>query len=176
MRIDIGSAVVLSVVHIGTVVAGAAGKVHVAAHIEPFGGLVGSLQTCGIAFVVGCNGDTLAVEIAQRGVELALLPASVDVDVVFLAEGIAIGFVDPVVRHDGVHLTVVVHAVAQCGIGVELAVVANQILAGRHGIRQIAQAALARCAVECVVGVEVGLIDALPLGDIGIVERLVVGF
>ncbi len=52
LRVDVGTSVVLSVVDIGTVVGGGAGKVDVAAHVDPLGGLVGGLQTGGVALIV----------------------------------------------------------------------------------------------------------------------------
>ena len=140
--IDIVVARVLGVAHVGAIVGSRACEAHITADVEPFGGLVCGFHACGVALVVAAHGDTVGIEVSERGVERAVGAATVDAEVVFLSQGVAISLLDPVVGHDGIYLSVVIHTVAECGRGVELAVVADEVLSVGHYVWEITQTAV----------------------------------
>ena len=152
------------------------GKVDVTAHGKPLAGFIASLHTGGIALIIRAHHDTLIIQIAQGSIELSLLVAAIHTQVILLAKGIAISLVYPVIRQDGVYLSVVVHTIAQCGIRIQLAIVTDEILTVGHTIRKIAQAAFARTLIERGIGIAESLIRSLPLGYVGAVKSAIISF
>ncbi len=70
------------------------------------------------------------------------MSASGDTYIIFLTQRVAVSRVDPVVGHEGVDLSVVVDTVAERGVGVELAVVADEVLSVGHYVWEITQTAV----------------------------------
>ena len=117
------------------------GVVHVGAHLQPGLGLNVGGKAPGEALVVALGDyDTLIVEVADRCAEVALVRALGHAHVILLTEAAFIGGVKPVVRTEKELLAVAVsHNVTKGGVGVELAVCADQHLTGGNGIHIVAE-------------------------------------
>ncbi len=148
----------------------------VATNADPTVHLVVCFEASRVTLIVRAYYDTIVVEVAKRGVELAFLVAAVDADVILLAEGVAVGLIDPVIGEDGIDVAVIVDAVAECRTGVELSVVANEVLTVGYGIGDVAQAAFCRRFIKCGIGVLMRLRRGLPLCDVGVVKCCIIGF
>ena len=116
--------------------------VGVGAHLQPIGNLIVGLQAAGDTLVVGGHGDTVVVEVVEREVEVGAVGAASSGDGVLLTEAVVIDLVLPVVGSDQVVGSVVVDHAAEGGVGVQLAVMADEGLAVGHVIDVVAEAVL----------------------------------
>ena len=149
----------------------------VGTQFHPFLGLIVSLQARRVAFVVGVLHHAFVAEVAQAGIELRTGVAAVDIEVVLLAETVAEGFFLPIVGIDGVYLSVVVDAVAKGSVGIESAVLTDEVFSLGHGVADIAEATLTLLvAVQDGVGFVMGIkVTEAHLLGLVIVEGLVIG-
>ena len=118
---------------------------HVCADFQPVGQLVVGLQSAGDTLIIRIGRDTLVAQVVERSEERGLVRAGGGRQRILLAQAGLVGSVCPVVRQQHIVLSVVVHDVAQRGVGVQLAVGTNHVLAFGHRIYIITQ-------TVCIVG------------------------
>ena len=147
---------------------------HVPGELHPRLGLPVQPEAGGQALHIGVVGDALVVQPAERRVGVHFLGTAHRAQVVFLAEGIPVAGLHPVVRQQEVVLPGVVGEAAQGGPGVELAVLADERLALRDGVHQVAQAAVGARFGDGLVREQPGFARVVPLVDEVVLEGRIV--
>ena len=152
-------------------------KVDIGTHLEPVLGLVICLDACGISLEIRVIDDTLVLQIAQGSIVSHLVAAARHAHVVFLAQGMAESLILPVVRHQGIKLSVVIHTIAQGGVRVQSSIGTDEVFPIRHGIDKIAQATLVARGADGIVGIDMGIVSRqAPIAYIIIIKSLVISF
>ena len=117
------------------------GIVYVTTHLQPFICLIGSLQACSISLKLRSVCDTWVIQIAQGSIELGIVVSTIHIHIILLSEGVSVSRLEPVVRTNRIVLSVIRDFIAQCGIRIQLSIIANEILSLRHIVADITQSA-----------------------------------
>ena len=128
-----------AVVQVGVALLPGVVVVHVGAHLQPFRQLLLCSQTGGDTLIARIVYHAILIEVAQAGVEVAFLGTAIHAHVILLPQGVLVGQVCPVVWRQVVGSAVVIVGPAQCGVGVQLSVHADEVLPFGHGIYVIYQ-------------------------------------
>ena len=133
---------------------------HVGSQFEPLLGLVVRLDACRDTLVARIVHDAVLVQIAHARIVGGLVRTAVHAHVVLLAQAVLVGRVGPVVGLHPIVRAVERHLAAQRGVGVELAVQPDQVLAVGTRVNVVG---------ECLEHVRIGLcvgsrgVHALPV-------------
>ena len=147
---------------------------HVPGELHPRLGLPVQPEAGRQALHVGVEGDALVVQPAERRVGVHLLGTAHRAQVVLLADGIPVAGLHPVVREQEVVLPAVVREPAQGGPGIEFPVLADEGLALRDGVHQVAQAAVGARFGHRLVREQPGFARVVPLVHEVVLEGRVV--
>ena len=147
------------------------GEAHVGGELQPVLGLIVHIGAACVTGIFRVVHDTAVLQVAHACIVAQAVAAAAGRHIVFLTEAVVEGLVVPVIGPVGVGTI----AVAQCGIGIELEVGADEVLSFGHSVNLVAQTAVG--SIE-----QVGIGKGISLGCAGTVVILgvkhgpVVGF